>query len=105
MERRGEGSQAVLPLFLLFGEAVLQADNAVKGCGILAVLAEVAHTNELELFTGSGIVQAGLNHSVFELGTSAPANFGAMREVINYVSDVGAHFLPQCQGRRCGIRY
>ena len=45
--------------FLFFRETVLKSNNAVKGVGVLGILAEITGTDELELLTkptsGNGV--------------------------------------------------
>ena len=55
-------------LILLFGEAILESDNAVEGVFVLGILAEVANTNELEFFTGFCVFEAGLDTASLKLG-------------------------------------
>lgn len=64
----------------------------VRGCGFAYVSPRVAALPHHKLLAK--------DDSVFELGTSAPANFAAMREVVSYVADIGARFLPQCKDRK-----
>lgn len=64
----------------------------VRGCGFAYVSPRVAALPHHKLLAK--------DDSVFELGTSAPANFGAMREVIKYVAEIGEHFLPECQDKK-----
>ena len=64
----------------------------IRGCGFAYVSPRVAALPHHKLLAK--------DDSVFELGTSAPANFGAMREVINYVAEIGEHFLPECQDKK-----
>ena len=58
----------------------------VRGCGFAYVSPRVAALPHHKLIAK--------DQSVFELGTPAPGNFAAAREIVNYVKDIGAHFLP-----------
>lgn len=64
----------------------------VRGCGFAYVSPRVAALPHHKLLAK--------DQDVFELGTSAPANFAAMSEVVNYVSEIGAKFLPECADRK-----
>lgn len=55
---------------------------AVRGCGFAYVSDRVASMRHHRLLAK--------NANVWELGTSAPGNFAAMMEVINYVCEIGA---------------
>ena len=57
----------------------------VRGCGFAYVSDRVAKLPHHKLIAKG--------QSVFELGTSAPGNFAAAMEIINYVCDVGRHFM------------
>ena len=57
----------------------------VRGCGFAYVSDRVARFPHHKLTKKP--------QETFELGTSAPANFGQMMEVINYVSSIGEHFI------------
>ena len=56
----------------------------VRGCGFAYVSDRVAALPHHKL-------TARAQH-VFELGTSAPGNFAAAMEIINYVCEIGAHY-------------
>ena len=56
----------------------------VRGCGFAYVSERVAALPHHKLIAKE--------QSVFELGTSAPGNFAAAIEIINYVCDIGRHF-------------
>ena len=56
----------------------------IRGCGFAYVSERVAALPHHKLIAK--------DQSVFELGTSAPANFAAAMEIINYVCDIGKHF-------------
>lgn len=58
----------------------------VRGCGFAYVSPRVAALSHHKLIAKE--------QGVFELGTPAPANFAAMLEVVKYVKEIGAHFLP-----------
>lgn len=58
----------------------------VRGCGFAYVSPRVAALPHHKLIAK--------DQSVFELGTPAPGNFAAAREIVNYVKEIGAHFLP-----------
>jgi len=57
----------------------------VRGCGFAYVSDRVAALPHHKLIAKE--------QSVFELGTSAPGNFAAAMEIINYVCDIGKHFI------------
>ncbi len=57
----------------------------IRGCGFAYVSDRVAALPHHKLTAKEA--------SVFELGTSAPANFKAAMEIISYVADIGKHFL------------
>lgn len=57
----------------------------VRGCGFAYVSKRVASLPHHKLIAKE--------QSVFELGTSAPGNFAAAMEIINYVCDIGKHFI------------
>ena len=57
----------------------------VRGCGFAYVSDRVAKFPHHKLIAKP--------QETFELGTSAPANFAAMMEVINYVCEIGEHFI------------
>lgn len=57
----------------------------VRGCGFAYVSNRVAAIPHHKLIAKE--------QSVFELGTSAPGNFAATLEIINYVCDIGKRFL------------
>lgn len=57
----------------------------IRGCGFAYVSDRVAALPHHKLIAKE--------QSVFELGTSAPANFAAAMEIINYVCEIGAHFM------------
>lgn len=57
----------------------------IRGCGFAYVSPRVAALPHHKLIAK--------DQSVFELGTSAPANFKAAMEIINYVCDIGRHFI------------
>ena len=57
----------------------------IRGCGFAYVSERVAALPHHKLIAK--------DQSVFELGTSAPANFAAAMEIINYVCDIGKHFI------------
>ena len=58
----------------------------IRGCGFAYVSDRVAALPHHKLIAK--------DQSVFELGTSAPGNFAAAMEIINYVCEIGNHFLP-----------
>ena len=57
----------------------------IRGCGFAYVSKRVAALPHHKLIAKE--------QSVFELGTSAPANFKAAMEIINYVCDIGRHYI------------
>jgi len=57
----------------------------IRGCGFAYVSPRVAALPHHKLIAK--------DQSVFELGTSAPANFKAAMEIINYVCEIGRHYL------------
>lgn len=57
----------------------------IRGCGFAYVSDRVAALPHHKLIAKE--------QSVFELGTSAPGNFAAAMEIINYVCDIGKHFM------------
>ena len=57
----------------------------VRGCGFAYVSNRVAKFPHHKLIAKS--------QETFELGTSAPANFAQMMEIINYVCEIGEHFI------------
>ena len=57
----------------------------IRGCGFAYVSDRVAALPHHKLIAKE--------QSVFELGTSAPANFASAMEIINYVCDIGSHFI------------
>ena len=57
----------------------------VRGCGFAYVSDRIAALPHHKLLAKE--------QSVFELGTSAPGNFAAAIEMINYVCAIGAHYL------------
>jgi len=57
----------------------------VRGCGFAYVSDRVAALPHHKLIAKE--------QKVFELGTSAPGNFAATTEIINYVCEIGRHFL------------
>ncbi len=58
----------------------------IRGCGFAYVSDRVAALPHHKLIAK--------DQSVFELGTSAPGNFAAAMEIINYVCEIGKHFIP-----------
>ena len=52
---------------LVFREAVLQSHNAVKGVGVLGILAEVTGAHKLEAFAGLCIGKRRLNYRILKL--------------------------------------
>ena len=58
----------------------------VRGCGFAYVSPRVAALPHHKLIAK--------DQSVFELGTPSPGNFAAALEIVNYVKDIGKHFLP-----------
>lgn len=63
----------------------------VRGCGFAYVSDRVAALPHHKLIAKE--------QSVFELGTSAPGNFAAALEIINYVCDIGRHFIGDADKR------
>ena len=63
----------------------------IRGCGFAYVSDRVAALPHHKLTAKP--------QNVFELGTSAPGNFAAAREIIHYVCEIGAHYI-QCTHRR-----
>ncbi len=63
----------------------------IRGCGFAYVSERVAKLPHHKL--------CAKKQSVFALGTSAPANFAAALEIINYVCDIGAHFVSSDSAR------
>lgn len=63
----------------------------VRGCGFAYVSDRVAALPHRKLIAKE--------QSVFELGTSAPGNFAAALEIINYVCDIGEHFIGKADRR------
>lgn len=57
----------------------------IRGCGFAYVSDRVAALPHHKLIAKE--------ESTFELGTSAPANFAAAMEIINYVCGIGGHFI------------
>ena len=57
----------------------------IRGCGYCYVSDRVVKFPHHKLIAKS--------QETFELGTSAPANFSAMMEIINYVCYIGEHFI------------
>lgn len=57
----------------------------IRGCGYCYVSDRVVKFPHHKLIAKS--------QETFELGTSAPANFSAMMEIINYVCFIGEHFI------------
>ena len=57
----------------------------IRGCGFAYVSDRVAKLPHHKLITK--------DQKVFELGTSAPGNFAAAIEIINYVCEIGSHFI------------
>ncbi len=57
----------------------------VRGCGFAYVSDRVAALPHHKLIAKP--------QAVFELGTSAPGNFAAAMEIINYVCEIGKHFI------------
>lgn len=57
----------------------------VRGCGFAYVSDRVAAFPHHKL--------TAKEQRVFELGTSAPGNFAAAMEIINYVCEIGAHYI------------
>ena len=63
----------------------------VRGCGFAYVSDRVAALPHHKLIAK--------DQKVFELGTSAPGNFAAVLEIINYVCDIGRHFIEDTDKR------
>ncbi len=63
----------------------------VRGCGFAYVSDRVAALPHHKLIAKE--------QKVFELGTSAPGNFAAALEIINYVCDIGKHFIADTDRR------
>ena len=63
----------------------------VRGCGFAYVSDRVAALPHHKLIAKE--------QKVFELGTSAPGNFAAALEIINYVCDLGKHFIGDTDRR------
>jgi len=63
----------------------------VRGCGFAYVSDRVAALPHRKLTAKA--------QDVFELGTSAPGNFAAAIEIINYVCDIGRHFIGETSRR------
>ena len=59
----------------------------IRGCGFAYVSDRVAALPHHKLIAK--------DQKVFELGTSAPANFAAAMEIINYVCEIGKHFIGE----------
>ncbi len=59
----------------------------VRGCGFAYVSDRVAALPHHKLIAKE--------QNVFELGTSAPGNFAATMEIINYVCEIGKHFIGE----------
>ncbi len=59
----------------------------IRGCGFAYVSERVAALPHHKLIAKE--------QSVFELGTSAPANFAAAMEIIDYVCEIGKHFIKE----------
>ncbi len=57
----------------------------VRGCGFAYISDRVAQFPHHKLIAKP--------QETFELGTSAPANFAQMMEIINYVCEIGEHFI------------
>lgn len=57
----------------------------IRGCGFAYVSDRVASLPHHKL--------TAKEQKVFELGTSAPGNFAAAMEIINYVCEIGKHFI------------
>lgn len=58
----------------------------IRGCGFAYVSPRVAALPHHKLIAK--------DQEIFELGTPAPANFAALLKIIEYVKEIGAHFLP-----------
>lgn len=63
----------------------------IRGCGFAYVSDRVAALPHHKLIAKE--------QKVFELGTSAPGNFAAAMEIINYVCDIGKHFTDNTDRR------
>lgn len=63
----------------------------IRGCGFAYVSDRVAALPHRKLIAKE--------QSVFELGTSAPANFAAAMEIINYVCEIGRRFIGEADRR------
>lgn len=59
----------------------------IRGCGFAYVSDRVAALPHQKLIAKE--------QKVFELGTSAPGNFAAAMEIINYVCEIGRHFVGE----------
>ena len=71
----------------------------LRGCGFCYVSDRVAKFPHHKLLKKP--------QEVFELGTSAPANFAAVMEIINYVCSIGEHFIgkkPRIETYREGMK-
>ena len=64
----------------------------IRGCGFAYVSDRVAALPHHKLIAK--------DQSVFELGTSAPGNFAAAMEIINYVCDIGSRFINETDRRK-----
>ena len=65
----------------------------IRGCGFAYVSDRVASLPHHKLIAKP--------EKTFELGTSAPANFAQMMEIINYVSEIGEHFIGKKGRKEC----
>lgn len=63
----------------------------VRGCGFAYVSDRVARLPHRKLIAKE--------QAVFALGTSAPGNFAATMEIINYVCDIGRYFIGESDRR------
>lgn len=63
----------------------------VRGCGFAWVSGRVARLPHRKLIKK--------DPEVFELGTSAPGNFAAIEEIIDYVAEIGEHFIGKADRR------
>lgn len=63
----------------------------IRGCGFAYVSDRVAQMRHHKL--------TAKDSNVWELGTPTPANFSAMSAVIQYVCDIGAHFIDSIDRR------
>ena len=90
---------------LLFGEAVLESDNAVKGVFVLGVLAEVTNTNELELFTRLCVLEARLNAASLKLDEGIGIEVVVVGLVLGNIIDVlnGEELVVKHQCRFLGV--